>query len=124
MKIPARGFQPSQERAVIDESLRDEMHDFTLPFQHPVYAQQAGAQQFAPLFFDQAVPYHDIDVAGFVFERDEHDARSRARTLTAGHDASRTREPSMRKLVQFRRGGKPQTSQPAAQQSERMTAQG
>ena len=47
MKIPARGLQPSQQRAVIDEPLGDEMHDFALPLQHSVYAQQACAQQFA-----------------------------------------------------------------------------
>ena len=67
-------MQPSQQRAVIDEPLRDQMHDFTLPLQYAVDAQETRAQQFAALFFDQIVPHDDIDITGFVLERDEHHA--------------------------------------------------
>ena len=49
MKIPARSREPSQQSAVIDEPLGNEVHDFAFAFDHAIYPHQPGAEQFAAL---------------------------------------------------------------------------
>jgi len=49
MKIPARSREPSQQSAVIDEPLGNEVHDFAFAFDYPDHAHQPGAEQFPAL---------------------------------------------------------------------------
>jgi hypothetical protein len=53
MKIPARRLQGTQQSTVIDQPLRDQMHDFAFALQHAVDAHHPGTQQFAPLEFPE-----------------------------------------------------------------------
>ena len=69
VKIPARSFEPAHQRAVIDEPLGDEVHDFAFAFHYAVHAQQPGAQQLAALRVGEIAPHDHVHVAGFVFER-------------------------------------------------------
>src|SRR6266571_5873179 len=89
VKIPRRRDQLPQKGAVVGQPPGYKMHHFAFAFKHPLDSHQARAEQLAPLALGEMGPDDDIDVAGFVLERDEHRSGSGARALTARDDARR-----------------------------------
>src|SRR6266581_2059856 len=96
VKIPRRGGEPPQKSAVVGQPPGYKMHHFAFAFKHSFDSHQARAEQLAPLALDETGPDDDIDVAGFVLERDEHRSGSGARALAAGDDARRARRAAAR----------------------------
>ena len=88
MEIPAVGGQLAEQRAAVDDPLGVQMHDIPLAGDLPIDAQQAGAQQDAPLGLEELRPHHHVYPAGLVFEGDEHGTPGGAGALPAGDDAS------------------------------------
>lgn len=81
MKIPRSGFQSPQQARVVGQPARDQVNHIALTLHFAFHAHQVRAQQLAPLFFKNRTPYHDVDITGFVFERDEHHATGGAGAL-------------------------------------------
>ena len=59
------------------------MHDFALVLYLTKHAEQAGAEQFLALAFDQAGMDDDIGEPCFIFQRDEYDTGGGGWTLAA-----------------------------------------
>ncbi len=86
-------------------------HDaFLLP--HAVHAQQRRTQHLAAVLLHQVGPDDHVDVAGFVFDRDEQHAPSRCRPLAHGDDAGAARQLAIAEGVQHL--GRQEALSPAA----------
>ena len=49
VKVPTRGFQRAEQRAVIGEAAGDQMQHITVAFEYAVHTEQTRTQQFAAL---------------------------------------------------------------------------
>jgi len=72
---------------MIPEAVRDDVQHITFALHLAEDAEQSRVQQLAALARDQARTHDYVDVAGFVFERDEDDAIRRSGPLAADDDA-------------------------------------
>src|ERR1700674_4905219 len=99
MKIARPRRQLAEQRALVAQSSRNQMHDLAGPLQRAVDGEQVGAQQLLALALGQVPPHDDVDHAGLVFERDESNTACRARTLPAGNQPGHARDAAMRQLA-------------------------
>ena len=60
---------------------RDDVDDIVILFDPAAHFHQAGAHPHLALFFHHVWPDHNVDDAGFVFQRDEAHAFGAARSL-------------------------------------------
>src|SRR5450755_613994 len=101
MKIARSRRQLAQERALVAQSSRDQVHDFAGALERAVDGEQVGAQELLALALGQVAPDDDVDHAGFVLERDEGDAAGCPRTLPAGDQSGDARDAPMRQVAQL-----------------------
>src|SRR5919201_1033939 len=74
MEIARGRCQRSEQRAVIDEPLCDQMHDLAVALDAAVHTEEARAEELTALALYQVVPHHHVDVAAFIFQRDKYHA--------------------------------------------------
>ncbi len=109
------GHQISQERRQIPQVAGDEMRHLALPLQRAVHRQEARAEELAPLPLGKIAPYHDVDVAGLVFEGEEGDAARGAGVLAIEDEACGACEAAVGESPQLGGGEEPLALQAVAQ---------
>lgn len=72
---------------MIDQPPGDQVQDFTFALQDAEHAEQAGAEQFAALPFDEAGMDDHVDQPGFILQRQKDDAGGAAQALPVGDEA-------------------------------------
>src|SRR5262245_29576347 len=123
MEIPRLRREPTKQRTVVDELPCDEMHDFVFALDHALDTHQSRAEQLAALAIAEVAPHHHIDIASFILERDEHDARRSIGTLTAGDDATGTRAAAVGEGTDLGGGGELHPFQALPKQCQWMPAE-
>src|SRR5450759_387835 len=123
MKIARARRQLAEQRALVAQSSRDQMHHLAGALQRAVDGEQVGAQQLLALTLCQVAPDDDVDHAGLVLERDEGDAAGRSRTLPACNQPCHARDAAMRQVAQLGSGQHVLALQALAQQRKWMTSQ-
>src|SRR5450631_2296609 len=124
MKIARARRQLAEQRALVAQASRDQVHDFARALERAVDGEQVGAQKLLALTLGQVAPDDDVDHAGLVFQRDEGDAAGGAGALAAGDQSGDARDAAMRQVTQLGGGAHVLLLQALAQQRQRMTAEG
>src|SRR5690606_35522913 len=83
MKIPRRGGERAEERAVVEEAPGHEVHDLAVALDDALYAKKPSAEELGALGLHQPAPDDDVHAARLVLERDEHPAARRIGPLAA-----------------------------------------
>src|SRR6185369_10015213 len=126
-KVAAAADEALQQRRVVDQPRRDEVHHrflalaFALPL--AVDGEQRRAEQGLSLRIGDAWPDDDVDRTGFVLERDEDRTLRGLGTLAVRDEAARTREAAARERAQPRRRLDLEAREVLAQERERMAVQ-
>src|ERR1700682_1735829 len=123
MEIARARFEPSEERAVVREAARDEVHDFAVALDAAVNGQQSRSEELLALALAEAAPDDHVHAAGFILQRDKYHAARRIRPLPAGHQSRNARAAAMGALVHFLGAHHLQLVQVTAQKRERMASQ-
>src|SRR5258708_11099313 len=92
MEIAAHRWQLAEQMRHVNETLRDEVSYFTLALPYTEHSKQRCAEHLLALLLQYFWPDDDIDVPGFIFNRNEDDALGRFRSLAHGDDATAARE--------------------------------
>src|SRR5690606_12401583 len=125
-EIATRDDELAQQRAVVDDALRDQVPDFAagvgVALPGAVDRHQLRAEHLVTLALEYARPDDDVDRAGLVFQRDEDRALRGLGALAMGDQAAGARGPPVRERAQRCGGRYPQPRQPRTQQRQRMAA--
>ena len=70
MKIATPDVQFSQQMRQVYQTLGHQISHVILALPHAIHAQQRRPHHFLALLLDQAGPYDDVDVSGFVLQGD------------------------------------------------------
>ena len=100
MKIPTPRVQLTQHVRQVHQPPGEQIPHIVLALPDAIHPQQCGSHHLLALLLYQAGPDDDVDIAGFVFERHEHDPLGRSWPLAHGDDAAAAGELSVTKRVQ------------------------
>src|SRR5260221_14277876 len=87
MEIARGRFERAEQRAMVHQAPRNEVHDLAIALDRAVHAEKPCAEQLVALALDEAMPHHDVHVAGLVLQGDEDHAARRVGSLAAGDEA-------------------------------------
>src|SRR5260221_14074493 len=99
------------------------MHDLAIALDRAVHAEKPRAEQLVALALDEAMPPHDVHVAGLVLQGDENHAARRVGSLAAGDEARYAHRAAVRQPVHVLGILEAEGRELVAQQSEWMTSQ-
>jgi hypothetical protein len=101
----------------------DEMHNIAFTLDASVDANHSGGQNDAPISLEHLYPHHQIGDAGFVLDRDEHDAFGGAGPLSDEDQAGYLRPCSVARLHRFSAAHDASAMKIRAKEGDRMTAE-
>jgi len=121
--VPAPRVEFPQQVRQVDKALGDQVADVVRALPLAIHTQQRSAHHFLALGFNETGPDDDVDVAGFVFERQEHGPLRRLRPLPHRDDAAAACQLVVLKQPKVFRCREALAVQPLAQKRHRMLAQ-
>lgn len=124
MKIPRLRTQAAEQRGQVFHARGDDVLDAVDAFEAAVDRHQARFDQDPALALGEVAPDHGVDHAVFVFQAQEGHAAGGFGLLAHGHQAGEAHPAAVRGLVQLRGAPALPRMQGAAQQRQRMPAEG
>ena len=121
MKIARAREQIAQQRAVVLQVSGNDVQYLALALYLTDNAEEVGAKHRASVFFREIPPHHDIEVTGFVLQREEKNAAGSAGSLAGNDQAGGAHMLAVRQVPELSSGKHAQTCKPVAQKRERMT---
>ena len=123
MEIPTADAQVLKPVGHVAQLVGDQVAHVAGALPAALYGEKLRMQEGVALFAAQLGPANDLQIAGFVFQRNENHAFGGGWLLAQGDDAASAHPVAITRIVQGCVGAKAVLRQPRAQQCHRVSAQ-